>query len=82
GIALVNAGDMQAAEKELREVIQREPGLKKGYGYLANLMHQQKRIADEIEVLEALLANVVFKDNNERIAFQHELARARSDLEK
>lgn len=80
GIALVNVGDVKSAEKELREVIRRAPGMKQGYGYLANLMHRQKRVADEVEVLEALFENVTFDDSAEEGRFRQELIRARAAL--
>jgi predicted Zn-dependent protease len=72
GIALENAGDLKGAEEELREVIRRAPKMRQGYGYLANLLHMQDRYRDELEVLEAMLANVDFEDGDEELIFRRQ----------
>ncbi|MBU0756189.1 MAG: tetratricopeptide repeat protein, partial [Planctomycetes bacterium] len=69
GINLQNLNDLAGAEKELREVIRRAPELRKGYGYLASLLHEQNRLAEELEVIDLLLKNVTFDDQKDMKVF-------------
>jgi arylsulfatase A-like enzyme len=81
-IALENLGDRKTAEAELREVIRRAPHMRQGYGYLANLLHMQNRYEDELEVIDAMLANVEFEDGDEELIFRRQKRQLQGMLEK
>jgi arylsulfatase A-like enzyme len=80
-LALVNLGEFEEAEEALREVIRRAPTLHKGYGYLANLLSQQNRDAELLELLEALFEHAQIPDPEEAGRMRAEMTRLRRELQ-
>jgi cytochrome c-type biogenesis protein CcmH/NrfG len=79
GIVCVNTGDTAAAEQAFREVIRRAPAMHKGYAYLANLMRQENRPDEELEVLEAMFEQAA-PPEQETLAFRQEIQRLKQKL--
>jgi len=65
GVALARAGDLAAAEAQLRNAIRLDPGLKHAYVELWTLYDRQKRAAEMVEVADRFLKwnpqNIMFR---------------------